>query len=98
MLKKNYSSTRNYCRVTFKAPSEFNAEKAFLCGDFNNWATDAHPMRRLKDGGFSVTVSLAAPQTYRFRYFLDGVRWENDPEADDYVTNDYGSDDSVVKV
>ncbi len=98
MLKKNYSKTKNFCRVTFRVPSEYKAEQASLCGEFNNWATDAHPMRPLKKGGFSVTVSLAAPQAYRFRYFLDGVRWENDPEADKYVPNDHGSKDSVVTV
>ena len=55
-------------------------------------------MRRLKDGSFSATVSLQANQSYRFRYLLDGKRWENDPEANRYVPNDYGSDDSVVEL
>lgn len=98
MLKKNYSKTGNFCRVTFRVPAESNAKKAFVCGDFNNWDPTATPMRSLKDGGFSATVSLSAPQSYRFRYFLDGERWENDLEADEYVGNDYGSEDSVVKV
>lgn len=98
MLKKHYSKTGNYCRVTFKLAPEVNAQKAVVCGEFNNWATDAHPMRRLKDGGFSATISVSAGQSYRFRYLLDGVRWKNDPEANGYVPNDYGSDDSVVEV
>lgn len=98
MIKKHYSKTRNFCRVTFKLPPEIGAEKASVCGEFNNWDPEAKPMTRLKDGGFSVTVSVDAPKSYRFRYFLDGERWENDWEADAYVKNEYGTEDSVVEV
>ena len=55
-------------------------------------------MRYLKDGCFSTTVSLPTEKLYRFRYLLDGIRWENDWKADAYVPNQYGSDDSVVEV
>ena len=98
MLKKNYSKTGSFCRVTFKIPAEIEAETAVLCGDFNEWAADANPMKRLKSGEFSATVSLPAGNSYRFRYFLDGKRWENDWEADAYIANDHGSDDSVLEV
>jgi 1,4-alpha-glucan branching enzyme len=98
MLKKSYSRTGKSCRVTFKLPAEVKARKAVLCGEFNNWDKKAEPMKRLKDGSFSATLSLLAPGSYRFRYLLDGERWENDWEADAYVPNEFGSDDSVVKV
>jgi len=98
MLKKNYSKTGNFCRVTFKLPPDANAKTAVLCGDFNNWDPDAGPMKRLKNGGFSITVSLRSSQSYRFRYLLDVNRWENDWEADSYIHNEYGSEDSVVEV
>ena len=32
------------------------------------------------------------------RYILDGNRWENDWEADSYIRNPFGTDDSLVKV
>ncbi len=98
MLKKNYSSTGSFCRVTFRVPAEHSAKEAFVCGDFNDWNQNATPMRSLKGGGFSATVSLEAKKSYRFRYFLDGERWENDDAADEYLPNEYGADDSVVKV
>jgi 1,4-alpha-glucan branching enzyme len=98
MLKKNYSKTGRYCRVTFKLPAEVEAESVALCGDFNDWSHEAKPMKRLKDGSYSVTVSLPADESYRFRYLLDGEHWENDWDADDYVPNSYGSEDSVVEV
>jgi 1,4-alpha-glucan branching enzyme len=98
MLKKNYSKTGKFCRVTFKLLAEVNAQAAALCGDFNNWATDTHLMKRLKDGSFSITVSIISGRSYRFRYLLDGERWENDWEADAYTPNEYGKDDSVFDV
>ncbi len=98
MLKKSYSKTGGSCRVTFKLPAEVAAETAALCGDFNNWDANESPMKKLKDGSFSATVSLAPGSAYRFRYLLDGQRWENDWEADQYLPNSYGEEDSVVAV
>jgi len=98
MLKKSYSKTGRVCRVTFKLSSEVGAEKAAVCGDFNEWDEKAHPMKQLKDGGFSVTVSLEAGNSYRFRYLVDDEKWENDWAADEYRSNDFGSEDSVVNV
>ncbi len=98
MLLKSYSKTGNYCRVTFKLPAEVGAETAVLVGEFNNWDENAEPMRKLNDGSFSQTVSLEAGKSYRFRYLLDGTRWENDWEADDYLPNDHGTDDSIVAI
>ncbi len=98
MLKKNYTKTGNTCRVTFKLPAEVEAKTAVLCGEFNQWNPDSNPMKKLKDGSFSVTVSLAADNQYRFRYLLDGERWENDWQADAYMPNEHGTDDSIVAV
>ncbi len=98
MLKKNYSKNGNTCRVTFKLPADVNAEQVHLCGEFNDWSPTKHPMKRLEDGSFSVTVSLQPGQSYRFRYLLDDERWENDWDADAYVANQYGSEDSLIKL
>ncbi len=94
MLKKNYSKTGTTVRATFKLPADVSAESAAIVGEFNEW--EAEPMKRLKDGSFSVTVSLDAERPYRFRYLLDGERWENDWAADDYQPNSFGTEDSVI--
>lgn len=98
MLKKSYTKTGAKCRVTFKLPADVQAETAVLCGEFNEWNETTNPMKQLKDGSFSATISLPADHTYRFRYLLDGERWENDWEADAYAPNQYGVDDSLVIV
>jgi 1,4-alpha-glucan branching enzyme len=98
MLKKSYSKSGQVCRVTFNLPAEIGAESALLCGEFTDWDSEAKPMKRLKNGDFSVTLSLPVSRNYRFRYLLDGSRWENDSHADDYVPNNFGCEDSVVRV
>ncbi len=98
MIKKSYTKTGRACRVTFAMPSEVKARKIVLCGEFNDWDRKSHPMKRRKDGSFSLTVSLPTGRHYRYRYFLDGKRWENDYAADEYMPNPYGSDDSIIKV
>jgi len=98
MLTKEYTKTMRSCRVTFELPADVQAESATLVGEFNNWDRESTPMKRRKDGCFTATISLKPGKEYRFRYLLDGERWENDHAADRYLPNDHGSDDSVVDV
>lgn len=98
MLKKSYSKTGAKCRVTFKLPSDVGANAATLVGEFNEWDLATNPMKRLKDGSFSATLSLNAGETYRFRYLLDNERWENDWAPDGYIPNEFGSEDSILVI
>lgn len=99
-LRKQQLKTKPVCKVSFKINNtEANgAQTAFLVGDFNDWQTNAEPMKRLKDGSFSVTLDLESGREYQFRYLLDGEQWVNDDGADRYVFNPYGNcDNSVVE-
>jgi len=97
-MKKTYQKSGRSCRVTFQLPQDVLAEEVALCGDFNDWSMDKNPMQKRKDGNFSTTISLTPGNSYRFRYLIDGERWENDWDADEYVPNEFGSKDSVVIV
>jgi hypothetical protein len=81
--------------VTFRLPPEVRAQRAVVCGDWNDWSHDRDVMEHGEDG-FSLTVELARGRAYRFRFLLDGERWVNASSADMYVPNVYGSEDSVV--
>jgi 1,4-alpha-glucan branching enzyme len=81
--------------ITFRLPQEVSGGSAHVVGDFNDWSPTSHPMEK-GESGFELTIVLEVGKAYRFRYFVDGVRWENDWAADDYVANDFGGDDSVV--
>lgn len=97
MLKKK-PGRKDTVQVTFYLSDSVAADAVALCGDFNDWSPDAHPMKRLKKGLWRATVSVPADATYRFRYLLDGERWENDWEADAYEPNGLGEDDSILIV
>jgi 1,4-alpha-glucan branching enzyme len=84
--------------VTFSLPAEVEAETVALCGDFNDWAPDSIQLRRDADGRWTTDVELEAGRSYRYRFLLDGERWENDWTALAYEPNKDGGDDSVVVV
>jgi hypothetical protein len=88
--------TKGKARVTFTVDPQVGAQAAAVCGEWNDWSADADVMRRDAEGGFSLTVGLDAGRAYRFRYLLDGQRWDNDWAADAYVANGFGGEDSVV--
>lgn len=87
---------RGRVSVTFTIDPGVGAQSAAVCGEWNDWSADADVMRRDAEGGFSTTVDLEAGRAYRFRYLLDGKRWDNDWAADAYLPNGFSGDDSVV--
>jgi len=97
-MKKSYTKTGQSCRVTFELPAELNAKEAVVCGEFNNWNLSDNPLVKRKDGRLSGTISLKSGHSYRYRYFINGERWENDWDADMYLPNEFGTDDSVVQI
>jgi 1,4-alpha-glucan branching enzyme len=80
--------------VAFRLPAGIHAETVAVAGDFNDWSPSANPLERGEDGSWSTTVRLPAGR-HRFRYVIDGHRWENDWAADDYESNELGEDNSV---
>jgi hypothetical protein len=84
--------------VTFSLPADIQAGTVALCGEFNQWSADDIRLERGSDGSWQATVPLKPGRSYRYRYLLDGQRWENDRRADRYVPNHVGSTDSVVVV
>lgn len=84
--------------VTFTLPADVQASTVALCGEFNQWSAENIRLERGSDGCWRATVALEPGHSYRYRYLLDGERWENAWQADRYVPNSYGGDDSVILV
>lgn len=97
-MKKEYTKTQKSCKVTFELANPGGAKEAFILGDFNDWTAEKHKMKKSKDGNFSLAVSLKPGSEYKYRYLLDGETWVNDPEADGYAPNTFGTQDSVVTI
>jgi 1,4-alpha-glucan branching enzyme len=98
-IKKEYLKRKNVCKVTFRLPRIAVPEAKTVCvvGEFNNWNIYGNTMKKLKSGDFTLTLDLEPGREYQFRYLIDESRWENDWNADKYVTSPYGdSDNSVI--
>jgi 1,4-alpha-glucan branching enzyme len=95
MLQKKPLAGRNV-EVTFRMPELDGVVELNLCGDFNGWQARGEPLHQEGDGSWSATLVLEAGKSYRFRYQDNQGRWHNDWEADAYVSNEFGSEDSVV--
>ena len=98
-IRKEYIKTKNAYRVTFRLPKVAAPDVKSVCivGDFNNWNIHANPMKKLKNGDYTIALHLEPGREYPFRYLIDESRWENDWNADKYVKSCYGdSDNSVV--
>lgn len=55
-------------------------------GEFNERSAENTELER--DGGsWRAAVALRPGRSYRYRYLLDGERWENAWQADGYVPN-----------
>lgn len=80
--------------VTFHRVAH-DAGSVALVGEFNGWEPSSHLM--VRDGQvFAITVELEAGRRHRYRFVVDGHRWEEDPTATVHEENPYGSHDSVV--
>lgn len=72
------------------------AKNVCLVGDFNAWDSRAHPMRRLPDGSWSLTVELPHGH-HRYAFLVDGVL-ALDPRAQGITRNEKGERISLVPV
>ena len=51
---------------------------------------------RIKKDTYQIELRLKPEQSYRFKYLIDNELWENDYAADEYIPNEFGTEDSVV--
>lgn len=98
-FKKQYLKSKPICKVSFKLSKEEakSADNVKLVGDFNDWDMSKMPMKKLKDGSFTLNLELPVDKAFEFKYLLNDKEWENDWEADHYHPTEFGSDNSVIK-
>jgi len=100
-LTKKYLKTRPVCKATFTLPPLHydDVTRVSLIGDFNGWDADAMPMKKRKDGSWSLEIELEPGREYQFLYQLDSERYVNDDAADAYIPNPFGTgENSVIRV
>lgn len=99
MIKKKVSPTGRSVRVTFELPGDVAEEGVALAGSFNDWDPEADPMKYIKTRSvWKKGITFKPGERHEFRYLVDGEEWRNDEDADDYVSNEYFEENSVVEV
>ena len=83
-------SNQRKIKLEFSAPE---AKEVFLAGSFNQWNTQANPMKKDKKGMWKATLSLETGR-YEYRFLADG-NWENDPSCSNCVANEFGGENCV---
>jgi 1,4-alpha-glucan branching enzyme len=97
MTIKEPGSKTDTVRVTFGVPSTLWADQIHLVGDFNNWNPYSLPLEHSLHSGWRVSVELKRGRTYQYRFLVDKTRWCNDWNADCYIPNPFGGDNSAVE-
>ncbi len=98
-ISKKFLKSKPVCKVKFEVEKGQveNGESIYLVGDFNDWDESSIPMKKLKNGKYTVTVDLETGRDYQFRYFAGNNVWFNDSEPDSTKTSPYGdAENSVV--
>ncbi len=67
-----------------------------LIGDFNNWDPQAHPMRRMPDGAWSIRIELPHGH-HQYLFWVDG-RPMLDPNAMGKVHNERNETVSLIAI
>ena len=82
-------------QVTFRMRCGVGGHEVSVVGEFNDWSLTAHPMTF--DGyAYVAEVVLPTGRAYRFRYLVNGERWQIDWGADRFVSNEVGGCDSIL--
>jgi 1,4-alpha-glucan branching enzyme len=97
-IKRTFQANKRNYKLTFSLPvsAATNASEVQLLGDFNNWDPTSAPIMKKGKEEYSIQIELASPNTYQFRYLIDGNRWQNDFSADSYVPSPFGGADNSV--
>lgn len=81
-------------KVTFV--QEAKDEPVFVTGSFNEWQRE--PLKPAKDGTVRATVTASAGEVLEFRYVTDSGHWFDDDQADEYVGNELGTTNGLLRV
>lgn len=94
MLTKKFYKTKDEAEVTFEYSCD-DVDSVSLVAEFNDWEPlEMTYSKKLKV--YRTKVRLPKDNDFHFRYLINDTEWVNDHEADKYLPNEFGTDNSVV--
>ncbi len=96
MIKRQKLKDADKVRVTFTLPSDQVESETSVVGDFNDWSSDTHIMKKRNNGTYSVAATLDEGGRYAFRYYTAEGAWIDDEQADEFVQNEHGGQNGII--
>ncbi|MFC1585299.1 glycogen-binding domain-containing protein [Fibrobacterota bacterium] len=81
-------------KVTFKIKAEKGA-KIFVAGSFNGWSMNQHRLNS-RNGAFSTSIMLSRGR-HEYKFVVNG-EWQPDTECSDWIQNEHGTINSVIRI
>jgi len=91
--KTEKKASRRRVTLSLEAPM---AKEVTLLGDFNNWNSETHPMKKGKEGVWKKSLMLL-PGRYEYKFLVDG-QWHHDPENSDFCFTSLGTCNNLLFV
>ena len=82
MIRRSKLAKSNDVKITFSLPQEQPAGTVSVVGDFNDWTPGKHVLAKRTNGTRSVSVTVPAGTTFRFRYLGENGHWFDEDEAE----------------
>lgn len=95
MIERRFLEGCNLAEVTFCLPYAPDSGRVAVVGDFNSWDPSATRMHR-QGPLLTATVAIETGRRYSFLYLSEDGGWVNDPAADAYVGNKFGSRNGIL--
>jgi 1,4-alpha-glucan branching enzyme len=92
---KKETIKKNGKKVEFRLSAP-EAREVFLAGEFNLWDIRSMPMKRGRDGNWSVHASLPSGR-YEYKFIADD-HWVEDSPAEELAANSFGTQNLVLRV
>ena len=77
-----------------------DAGSVYIAGSFNEWNMSSHPLKQgttTKTKGVWQRTLYLEPGAYEYRFIVDG-EWRDDPNASERRTNEFGSNNLILRV
>lgn len=85
---------KNRAWITFVIENAKDINSAKIAGSWNKW--ELEPMKKRRNGSFSITKILPSNSTYEFKYLID-EEWMIDNDVKKAI-NEYGTFNSIIEV
>ena len=81
MIRRSKVAKSAEVKITFSLPQDQPDGPVSVVGDFNDWTPGKHVLAKRTNGTRSVSVTVPAGTSFRFRYLGENGHWFDDEEA-----------------